>query len=281
MPCPGWEWHPVSRMPPRQHAANTETTGGARVPARSGERPFSLISGHPVAPACPPAAGHPRYGRAEGSSERMPVVSTAASRTTVGPPSHPDPPLAGRVVVVTGVSRRAGIGHAIACRAAAWGASLLCHHYSPHDALQPWGADNVAKTMASIRSHLKGGADLVDLHADLRQVDAPARVIDRAVEAFGHVDALVCNQASSGSDGPLEDLSAADLDHHWAVDARASLLLAQAYAARRRPVIGRRPWRAARREHADRQDAPRAGRRSRDRRHSAAPGPPALRGVTP
>ena len=34
--------------------------------------------------------------------------------------STPDsrPPLAGRVVVVTGVSRRAGIGHAIACRAA-------------------------------------------------------------------------------------------------------------------------------------------------------------------
>ena len=47
-----------------------------------------------------------------------------------GVSSTPDsrPPLAGRVVVVTGVSRRAGIGHAIACRAADLGASLVCHH---------------------------------------------------------------------------------------------------------------------------------------------------------
>ena len=42
--------------------------------------------------------------------------------------------LVGRVVVVTGVSRRAGIGHAIACRAADLGVSLVCHHYFPHDA---------------------------------------------------------------------------------------------------------------------------------------------------
>lgn len=163
-------------------------------------------------------------------------MSIVVSSTTVGPSPHSDLPLAGRVVVVTGVSRRAGIGHAIACRAADRGASLLCHHYSPHDALQPWGADDVDKTMASIGSHLVDGAGLVALHADLRRPDAPARVIDRAVEAFGHVDALVCNQASSGSDGPLEDLSAADLDHHWAVDARASLLLAQAYARRYDPI---------------------------------------------
>lgn len=55
---------------------------------------------------------------------------------TTATPS-PANPLTGRTVVVTGVSRRAGIGHAIACRAADLGASLLCHHFSPHDAEQP------------------------------------------------------------------------------------------------------------------------------------------------
>ena len=76
-----------------------------------------------------------------------------------GVSSTPDsrPPLAGRVVVVTGVSRRAGIGHAIACRAADLGASLVCHHYSPHDAEQPWGADCVEATLASVRGHLTPG----------------------------------------------------------------------------------------------------------------------------
>ena len=37
-------------------------------------------------------------------------------------------PLAGRTVLVTGVSRRIGIGHAVACRAADYGASVVAHH---------------------------------------------------------------------------------------------------------------------------------------------------------
>ena len=146
--------------------------------------------------------------------------------------SAPSPglPLTGRTVVVTGVSRRAGIGHAVACRAADLGASLLCHHFSPHDAEQPWGADSVGATLDSVRGHLVAGARLIDIEADVRDPEAPQAVIEYAVRSFGTVDALVCNQASSGRDGALERITAADLDHHWAVDARASLLLVQAYA---------------------------------------------------
>ena len=146
------------------------------------------------------------------------------------PAPSPGLPLAGRTVVVTGVSRRAGIGHAVACRAADLGASLLCHHFSPHDAEQPWGADSVGATLDSVRGHLVAGARLIDIEADVRDPEAPQAVIEYAVRSFGTVDALVCNQASSGRDGALERITAADLDHHWAVDARASLLLVQAYA---------------------------------------------------
>ena len=42
-------------------------------------------------------------------------------------------PLLGRAALVTGVSRRNGIGYAIARRLAALGASLFLQHYSPHD----------------------------------------------------------------------------------------------------------------------------------------------------
>ena len=50
-------------------------------------------------------------------------------------------PLRGRVALVTGVSRRVGIGYAVARRLAALGASLFLHHYAPHDRDQPWGDD--------------------------------------------------------------------------------------------------------------------------------------------
>ena len=164
----------------------------------------------------------------------------------VGPEGRDLLPLAGRTVLVTGVSRRVGIGHAIACRAADYGASIVAHHYRPHDVSQPWGADDVEAVMASIRSHLVGPAQLIDVPADLAAPGEPARVVEQAVAAAGHLDALVCNQAMSSSDGPLSEMTEAVLDAHWAVDARASILLAQAFAAQEgfavpaSPGLGRR-----------------------------------------
>jgi 3-oxoacyl-[acyl-carrier protein] reductase len=56
-------------------------------------------------------------------------------------------------------------------------------------------------------------------------------VVEAAHDEFGRLDVLVCNQARSGGDGPLADMDAAKLDAHWAVNARASILLARAFAA--------------------------------------------------
>ena len=164
----------------------------------------------------------------------------------VGPGGRDLLPLAGRTVLVTGVSRRVGIGHAIACRAADYGASIVAHHYRPHDVSQPWGADDIEAVMASIRSHLIGPAQLIDVPADLAAPGEPARVVEQAAAAAGHLDALVCNQAMSSPDGPLSEMTEAVLDAHWAVDARASILLAQAFAAQEgfavpaSPGLGRR-----------------------------------------
>ncbi len=52
-------------------------------------------------------------------------------------------------------------------------------------------------------------------------------------EEFGRLDILVANHALSGSDGTLDDIDAAMLDAHWAVDTRSVLLLVQAYARSR------------------------------------------------
>jgi len=141
-------------------------------------------------------------------------------------------PLRGQVALVTGASRRAGIGYAICRRLAAYGASVFAHHFAPHDAAQSYGADSPASVVAGISEALADPAASVrDLSADLAAPDAPARVVDAAVSAFGRLDILVCNQALSGSDGRLSEMDADRLDRHYTVNTRASILLARAFAA--------------------------------------------------
>jgi 3-oxoacyl-[acyl-carrier protein] reductase len=143
-------------------------------------------------------------------------------------------PLRGRVAVVTGVSRRFGIGYATASRLAALGASLFLHRYEPHDRDQPWGADHggINAVLDGVASALAAdGARVCDTELDLAQSRAPEQLINAAKDQFGHLDVLICNHARSGGDGPLGRLDAAMLDTHWAVNTRSTILLAQAFAA--------------------------------------------------
>jgi 3-oxoacyl-[acyl-carrier protein] reductase len=144
-------------------------------------------------------------------------------------------PLRGRAALVTGTSRRAGIGYAIARRLAALGASLFLQHYAPHDRDQPWGADpgGTPAVLAGVTAALAADdASVHDTELDLASPGAPEQLVNAAADQFGHLDILICNHARSGGDGPLGTLDAAMLDGHWAVNTRSAILLAQAFAAR-------------------------------------------------
>jgi 3-oxoacyl-[acyl-carrier protein] reductase len=155
---------------------------------------------------------------------------------TAPDPSRPAAgrPLAGRVALVTGVSRRVGIGLAVARRLAALGAGLFVTSWTAHDREQPWGADpgGLDAVLAELGGGDAPGVGRVEhLEADFQDPEAPDRVMAAAVEAFGHVDILVCNHARSSAGG-LGELTAAELDATLAVNTRAVLLLVQAFAAR-------------------------------------------------
>ncbi|MEE2039682.1 SDR family oxidoreductase [Nocardiopsis sp. CT-R113] len=142
-------------------------------------------------------------------------------------------PLRGRVALVTGASRRGGIGYAVARRLAAYGASVMVHHHRPHDAGLPWGSDDLDAVLGGVRSALGDTrAGVGDVGGDMADPESPRRVVEETVAAFGRLDVLVANHARNGGDAPLADMTAEMLDGHWAVDARAPLLLTQAFAAR-------------------------------------------------
>lgn len=137
--------------------------------------------------------------------------------------------LQGRTALVTGVSRRRGIGYAVACELARRGASVFVQHYSPHDADQPWGGDDLAAVADGIRAHLVDGASFGEASADLADPAQAEPLIERARALTGTLDVLVCNHARSGGDGPILEMTAEKLDGHWGVNARSTLLLTAAF----------------------------------------------------
>jgi 3-oxoacyl-[acyl-carrier protein] reductase len=141
----------------------------------------------------------------------------------------PSPPLKDRVVVVTGASRRLAIGAAVARRLVADGAAVVLHSWAPHDAEQPWGADPGGPEALADELRQAGG-QVEHLSADLADPDAPSALVGAGCAVFGHVDALIANHARSSMQS-LEELTADELDLSYAVNTRATLLLAKAFAA--------------------------------------------------
>lgn len=139
-------------------------------------------------------------------------------------------PLRGRTALVTGVSRRRGIGFAVARTFARLGASVFIHHYGPHDEDQPWGADDLSGVVSALRAELTEGARLGQMSADLRDPGRIQPLIDAASELTGSLDILVCNHARSGGDGSILDVTPEALDAFWQTNTRSTLLLTRAFA---------------------------------------------------
>jgi 3-oxoacyl-[acyl-carrier protein] reductase len=138
-------------------------------------------------------------------------------------------PLAGRVALVTGVSRRIGIGYGVARRLAADGADLMVSSWAPHDEEMPWGGDPDGPDV--LAAELRATHRRVEhLAADLADPTAPTAIVDAARGALGHVDVLVANHARS-SIQDLRSLTAEEIDHTLAANVRGTLLLVQAWAA--------------------------------------------------
>jgi 3-oxoacyl-[acyl-carrier protein] reductase len=111
-------------------------------------------------------------------------------------------PLAGRVALVTGASRRSAIGAALVRRMTADGAAVLVHSWAPADGVRsdPGGA---AKLVAELRAE---GGRLVHVSADLADPATPALLVAAAGPTSAGTCRAVAAVAVGGSgsaDSPL------------------------------------------------------------------------------
>ncbi|WP_233604504.1 SDR family oxidoreductase [Micromonospora sp. HM5-17] len=137
-----------------------------------------------------------------------------------------------RVALITGVSRRIGIGAAVARRFASAGYRLYLSGLPDYDAAQDYGGgpEDVPALLAELSTRT-GDADRVRYQAvDLCEPSAPGELVQAAVRAHGRLDVVVAVHAYS-TYTPLGSLDAAEIDRHLIVNVRATLLLAEAFAA--------------------------------------------------
>lgn len=133
-----------------------------------------------------------------------------------------------RIAIVTGASRRGAIGAAICRRLAEAEVDICFTHWAAFDRQMPWGNDDDGPA-ALERELAELGVRTLAIEADLSLPTTPDAVLDATIERLGRPSILVNNAAYSTNDG-YEQLDAATLDAHYAVNVRGMALLSVGFA---------------------------------------------------
>lgn len=133
-----------------------------------------------------------------------------------------------RWALVTGVGRQVGIGAAI-CRAlAADGVSICFTGWTPYDA-EIYGGEHRQWNASFAMELQRLGVEAFGLEVDLSNAGAIGPLMRRTAERAGEI-AILVNNAAFSTNGDIDELTAKQLDDHYAVNVRATALLTQAFA---------------------------------------------------
>lgn len=139
--------------------------------------------------------------------------------------------------LVTGVSRKAGIGAAIARELARAGANIFVTYYRPYDLETGLAGD--PNEPEKVLEELRGmGRQAEGLELDLSDPRAAGCLCDRAEASCGPIAILVNNAAYSRRDG-IENLSPEHMDRHYVINLRAMALLCAEFIRRFKKIRSR------------------------------------------
>jgi 3-oxoacyl-[acyl-carrier protein] reductase len=133
------------------------------------------------------------------------------------------------IALVTGASRRKGIGAATCKALAESGHDIAFTHWQAYDRQMDYSDEGGPPAIATDIEVL--GARVWSSEVDLSDPTAPAKLLDDVSASLGFPTVLVNNSAYSTNDG-YDVLDAATLDAHYAVNLRGTALLSVEFARR-------------------------------------------------
>lgn len=142
-------------------------------------------------------------------------------------------PLEPRVALITGVSRRAGIGAAICRELAMSGCDIFFAYWRPYD-LQTYSGDSQNDPTIIATELNRMGVRVRSMEIDLSEAGSAETLFKTAEDQFGSPNILV-NNACHDVEIPFVDLTPEILDRHYAVHVRAVTMLCKEFVKRGRP----------------------------------------------
>lgn len=148
-------------------------------------------------------------------------------------PSENKNSLKGKIAIVTGVGRKAGIGAAICRHIAQHSGDIFFAYWPPYDSETHSGYSK--NEPAEIAAELKGySVRVASMQIDLSKPNS-AEVLFNAVDDQLGAPAILINNACHDFEVPFIDLSPEILDHHYAVNVRGVTLLCKEFVKRGNP----------------------------------------------
>ncbi|WP_246055372.1 SDR family oxidoreductase [Pseudalkalibacillus caeni] len=138
--------------------------------------------------------------------------------------------LRGKTALITGVGRQKGIGAAICYKLAEAGTDIFFTYLTRYDHSMEWNVDDREPEEIK-RAIKKYGVRCFSMEADLAEDTAPSSILDMAEEELGPVSILVNNAAYSTGNN-VENLDFKELDAHYAVNVRGTIMLSLEFVRR-------------------------------------------------
>ena len=123
---------------------------------------------------------------------------------------------AGKVALVTGVGRAGQIGNAVALAFGRAGARIVACDV------------NAVGVIERVREFAALGVDARPCAGDLTHPDVAALAVETALRHFGRLDVVVNVAGGLTTYGPVEQLTAADIDREIAINLKTTVLVSQA-----------------------------------------------------